>query len=193
MKGVIFMNYTKLSIFISKVLRHQPELIDLEMDKHGWVSVTQLIAGVNRTGSFKITKEVLREIVETDSKKRYSFNENETRIKANQGHSIPWVEPELIREEPPMFLYHGTNTEAYGKIRKSGFISKMKRHAVHMQAEQGKAWQSAQRWKGKTPVVLKIDAQSMFNDGFVFGRSENDVWCVEKVPIQYIVEELYMF
>ena len=53
-----------------------------------------------------------------------------------------------------------------------------------------KAWQSATRWK-KRPVILKINAAKMSADCYVFGVAENDVWCTEMVPAEYIVEELY--
>ena len=43
-----------------------------------------------------------------------------------------------------------------------------------MQADINKAWQSAERWH-KTPVVLKIAALSMFNEGYMFGVTESDV------------------
>ena len=82
-----------------------------------------------------------------------------------------------------------TTTAAVEKIRKSGAISKMSRHAVHLQADPEKAWQSAVRWH-LTPVVLKIDAKKMGDAGFVFGKAENDVWCTESVPVEYIVEVL---
>ncbi|MGN8809664.1 RNA 2'-phosphotransferase [Absicoccus porci] len=50
---------------------------------------------------------MLDEIVRTDEKQRYSYNEDHTLIRANQGHSIP-VDVELEEMEPPEFLYHGT-------------------------------------------------------------------------------------
>ena len=65
----------------------------------------------------------------------------------------------------------------------------MKRHAVHMQDDESKAWQSAVR-RHLTPVVLKIDAEEMYRAGFVFGKTENNVWCTESVPIKFIVEQL---
>ena len=67
----------------------------------------------------------------------------------------------------------------------------MKRHAVHLQADESKAWLSAERWKNQTSVVLKINAADMKNDGFSFGVSENDVWCTENVPVKYITERIY--
>lgn len=70
-----------------------------------WMNADELINGINFTGR-KIDMNTLEEIVATDEKGRYSFNENKTLIRANQGHSIP-VDVELKEQEPPEFLYHG--------------------------------------------------------------------------------------
>lgn len=176
-----------VSIYISYVLRHHPEDIGLEMDQHGWVSVKQLIDGINSKGKYLIDLEALENIVNTDNKGRYRLNKEHTKIKACQGHSIPWVEPEVEYLIPPQFLYHGTTTSALDKIMDSGEIKRMSRHAVHMQAEKMKAWQSAKRWH-LVPVVLQIAAKEMHSDGFVFGKTENDVWCTECVPKKYIAD-----
>lgn len=179
-----------VSIYLSFLLRHHPEDIGLEMDESGWVSVEQLLSGINDSGKYQITLKQLKMIVDQDRKGRYRLNEDMTRIKACQGHSIPWVKPELEFVEPPEYLYHGTTTAALEKIMESGAILKMARHAVHMQAQPEKAWQSACRW-GLKPVMLKIAAKEMYKNGAVFGRTENDVWCTEKVPVEYIAEKLY--
>lgn len=183
------MSMTKQSVYISYLLRHQPESIGLVMDSHGWVSVAELIEKINIAERYHITEQTLDKIVRTDNKNHFHYSEDGTRIKACQGHSICWVEPELTIGQPPEFLYHGTTEESWQKIRESGYISKMGRHAVHMQAKEGKAWQSAKRWH-RTPVVLKIDAAAMFTDGTVFGVSDNGVWCAEVVPTNYIVSVL---
>ena len=161
------------------------------MDKHGWVNVEQLICNVNAAGQYTLTLEKLKDIVATDNKGRYRFNTDGTLIKACQGHSIQWVEPELEIMAPPEYLYHGTNTEALTSIMESGAILRMGRHAVHMQAEVEKAWKSAKRWKGKKPVVLKIAAANLAQTGMPFGKSENEVWCCQRVPTSYIAEVLY--
>ena len=179
-----------VSVYISFLLRHKPEEIGLEMDKHGWVLTDELIDGINKKGKYKIDKVNLEAIVAQDEKGRYRFNHDHTKIKACQGHSIEWVEPELETLSPPPFLYHGTTTAAAEKIMQSGAISKMSRHAVHMQQNLEKAWQSATRWH-LTPVVLKIDAEKMNRAGFVFGKTQNDVWCVEFVPTEYIIEKIF--
>lgn len=179
-----------VSIYISFLLRHKPDEIDLNMDKQGWVSVRELIDGINNSGKYTITFEQLKQIVAEDNKGRYRFNEDKSQIKACQGHSIPWVEPEMEYIEPPEFLYHGTTTVAFEKIKKSGAVLKMSRHAVHMQDDLDKAWQSACRWKIE-PVVLQIAAKELFQTGVMFGKTENGVWCTEQVPIEYIAKVLY--
>ncbi len=180
-----------LSKYLCLLLRHKPEDAELDMDEHGWVSVKQLINNVNKFSKYRISRETLEQIVSEDEKGRYLFDSKHKKIKCCQGHSVSWVVPELEYKDPPQYLYHGTNTTALRKIEESGEINKMKRHAVHLQADESKAWLSAERWKNQTPVVLKINAADMKNDGFSFGVSENDVWCTENVPVKYITEKIY--
>ena len=77
----------RLSKFISLVLRHNPDAAHVTLDEHGWANVEELLAGIQSTGR-KIDMEILEEIVATDNKQRYSFNQDKTLIRANQGHSI---------------------------------------------------------------------------------------------------------
>ena len=65
----------KTSVFISLILRHKPEVIGINLDAHGWADVQELIAGINSTGKYQIDMPMLEEIVRTDNKQRYSFNE----------------------------------------------------------------------------------------------------------------------
>ena len=179
-----------VSIYISYLLRHDPMAVGLDMDARGYVSVEKLIEGINSAGVYTINREQLEKIVREDSKGRYRFSDDGFMIKACQGHSVPWVVPEMEYIEPPEYLYHGTTAAALDKIKNSGAILKMSRHAVHMQAQLEKAWQSAVRWHQK-PVVLKIAALKLYKEGTVFGRTENDVWCAETIPASYITEEIY--
>ena len=99
------MSLTELSKFLSLILRHKPEVIGIQLDEHGWADVEELLAGIAKTRPVDMT--VLEEIVRTDSKQRYAFNEDHSLIRANQGHSIP-VDVELPMAEPPEYLYHGS-------------------------------------------------------------------------------------
>ncbi len=186
------MGHAKLSVYLSFLLRHQPEDLALNMDKHGYVAVDELIAAINKKSCYSITREVLDNIVATDNKGRYAFSADGHKIKACQGHTIPWVEPKLIYDQlPPQYLYHGTTARAYQSIVADGGINKMQRHGVHLQPTERLAWESARRWKGEIPVVLKVNTLPMQEAFATFGKAENGVWCTDFVPVEHIAEVMY--
>ena len=45
---------------------------------------------------------------------------------------------------------------------------------------------SRQAKDGADVAILQIDAQQMHADGFVFHRSDNNVWLTEQVPSKYL-------
>ena len=116
------MDLNNISKYISLILRHKPEVIGIKLDEHGWAHVTELIDGIKKDNP-EFDMATLEEIVSTDSKGRYSFNEDKTLIRANQGHSIP-VDVELEEKQPPEFLYHGTGEKYVASIDKIGLIPK---------------------------------------------------------------------
>ena len=171
----------KLSVFISLVLRHNPDAAGITLDEHGWADVEDLLAGINATGR-RIDRVALEEIVRTDNKQRYSFNEDKTLIRANQGHSIP-ADVELKEQEPPEFLYHGTADRFLESIMSQG-LKPMSRLYVHLSRDAETAYKVGQR-HGK-PVILKVHTGQMSRDGFQFYLSENGVWLTGKVDAKYL-------
>lgn len=174
------MDLTSTSKFISLILRHKPETIGISLDEHGWANVDELIAGVARTQEFNM--EMLEEIVRTDSKQRYSFNEDKTLIRANQGHSIP-VDVELDEVEPPEELWHGTGEKYAASIDKTGLIPKSRLY-VHLSKDSETAVNVGKR-HGR-PVLYIVRARDMFNDGYKFFLSQNGVWLTKEVPVKYL-------
>ncbi len=108
-------NKDSTSKFISLILRHHPEVIGITLDEHGWADIEELIEGIKKTRPFN--REMLEDIVRTDNKQRYSFNQEKTLIRANQGHSIP-VDVELPVAVPPEYLYHGTGRKYVESIER---------------------------------------------------------------------------
>lgn len=172
----------KTSKFLSYVLRHHPELIGLSLDENGWANVDELITKSKRDPHEGIFFEELNEIVETNDKKRFIFNEDKTRIRANQGHSID-INLALIPQKPPQFLYHGTAQSNIDSILENG-IEKRNRQHVHLSEDKETATKVGMR-HGK-PIILTINTEKMFNDGIEFYLSENNVWLTDFVDIQYI-------
>ena len=174
------MGITDTSRFISLILRHKPETIGITLDEHGWSNVKDLIEGIKKTRPFDM--DMLEEIVRTDNKQRYSFNEDKTLIRANQGHSIP-VDVELKKAVPPDILYHGTGEKYVSSIDKEGLLPKSRLY-VHLSNDEETAVNVGKR-HGKS-VVYKVDARKMQEDGFEFFLSVNGVWLTNEVPVKYI-------
>ena len=172
----------KLGRFLSLVLRHNPGAAGITLDEHGWADVNELLAGVNRAGR-KIDMDTLERIVRENNKRRYSFNGDHTRIRANQGHSLS-VDVELKEAEPPRYLYHGTASRFLPAIQGEG-IRRMSRQYVHLSGEFETAVAVGRRHGN--PVVITIDARRMARDGVTFYRSENGVWLCEHVEPKYFV------
>lgn len=178
------MSLTHTSRFISLILRHKPEVIGITLDEHGWAEVDELIRGISETRPF--TMEQLEEIVRTDEKQRYSFNEDKTLIRANQGHSVP-VDVELEVVEPPEFLYHGTGEKSVSLIDEQGLLP-MSRLYVHLSPDKDTAVKVGRR-HGRSVVYL-VHTGQMYREGYAFYRSVNGVWLTKAVPAEYLSKSL---
>lgn len=174
-----------LGRFLSLILRHNPKAAGIELDEHGWADVKQLLAGMNKAGR-RIDSQDLERIVRENNKQRYCFNEDHTKIRANQGHSIK-VDVELKECRPPALLYHGTAERFLERIKLEG-ITRQTRQYVHLSGDEKTAMQVGSR-HGR-PVVLTVDAAAMWADGHTFYLSENGVWLCKQVPWRYVRENL---
>lgn len=177
------MSFKDTSKFISLILRHKPETIGITLDEHGWADVDELIAGIAKTRTFNM--DMLEEIVRTDNKQRYSFNEDKTLIRANQGHSIP-VDVELIPAEPPEYLWHGTGQKYVDSIDVQGLLPKSRLY-VHLSTNEATAQTVGSR-HGK-PVIYRVVAGRMHRGGIKFYCSVNGVWLVDAVPVHYLEKQ----
>ncbi|NET72188.1 MAG: RNA 2'-phosphotransferase [Sphaerospermopsis sp. SIO1G2] len=172
---------TKISKYLSKHLRHTPEKIGLKLSPGGWVSVNELLIACAKN-KFTITLEELKEVVNTNDKKRFSFDETFSLIRANQGHSVE-IDLQLQPIVPPDKLYHGTGRSSVKSILQTG-ISKMSRHHVHLSTDVTTAKKVGKR-HGK-PVVFLVNTGEMSKDGYIFYCADNGVWLVNHVPVQYL-------
>lgn len=174
---------TKISKFLSLVLRHKPETIQINLDENGWTSVDKLIENAHKFG-YDFDIEVLKFIVDTNAKKRFAFNETFDKIRANQGHSVE-VELGYSPQIPPPILYHGTSEKSIALILQTG-LKKQRRHHVHLSKDVDTALMVGKR-HGK-PFVFEVLAELMHSDGFEFYLSDNGVWLTDNVPVKYLRE-----
>ena len=175
---------SRTSKFIALILRHKSETIGITLDEHGWANVDDLIKGIAKRQPFDMA--MLEEIVATDDKQRYSFNEDKTLIRANQGHSIP-VDVELEEKEPTLILYHGTAVKYKASIEEKGLIPKSRLY-VHLSADEETALKVGKRHG--SPIVYTINSAQMHKDGYKFYLSKNGVWLTKSVPLKYLKSSL---
>ncbi|MFD5142404.1 RNA 2'-phosphotransferase [Streptomyces sp. NPDC058401] len=169
----------KVSKYVSKHLRHQPERIGLVLDPHGWVEIDDLLNATAAHG-FPISRAELDHVVAANDKQRFAVDGS--RIRASQGHTVP-VDLNLPEAEPPAYLYHGTVAPALDAIRAEG-LRPMARHHVHLSPDRETATRVGAR-RGR-PVVLAVDAGAMRAAGHVFRISANGVWLADSVPPQFL-------
>ncbi|HET9141037.1 RNA 2'-phosphotransferase [Actinophytocola sp.] len=171
----------RVSKYLSQHLRHRPDRIGLTLDEGGWVDVSVLLAACAAAG-FPVTRAELEHVVAVNDKQRFGFDESGTRIRANQGHTVP-IDLGLADVAPPSVLYHGTYEQAVPSIRDGG-LSPMARHDVHLSADIETARRVGAR-RGR-PVILTVDAARMSAAGHAFRRSANGVWLTATVPPDFI-------
>lgn len=175
------------SKLLSLVLRHHPEKINITLDEKGWANTNELLEKINKyigIGSSlgQLDLKELEKVVKENNKQRFSFNEDKSMIRANQGHSIK-VDLELKEAIPPAILYHGTAKKSIPSILKTG-IDKRKRNHVHLSDTIELATTVGSR-HGEVEV-LAIKAMAMRAEGHKFYLSENKVWLTDFVPVEFI-------
>jgi putative RNA 2'-phosphotransferase len=172
----------KISKYLSKHLRHQPERLGLSLEDGGWVSVEDLLKACSRH-NFPVSLAELKEVVEKNDKKRFSFDQSGEKIRANQGHSVE-VDLKLEVQIPPETLFHGTAQRNADLIKEHGLL-KMARHHVHLSTDIETARRVGAR-HGK-PLIFEVDVAAMLAENFEFFVSANGVWLVERVPPRFLM------
>lgn len=176
-----------VSRFLSLILRHKPETINLSLDRNGYVNINLLLLHLKEYGNIDITIDGLKSIVDTNDKKRFFISEDDKYIRASQGHSVD-IDLQLESIKPPSVLFHGTSLSNVVSIKQSG-INKGSRQHVHLSEDIDTAINVGKR-HGE-PKVLIVDAKKMYKDGYKFFLSENQVWLSDFVHPRYIIKEVY--
>lgn len=177
-----------MSKFLCMILRHHPELLDLKMDKAGWVEVDELLYKLNQERSCHVYLSNLQYIVKSDNKQRFEIKKEDGKsyIRAQYGHSIRGIDLGYEEIEPPAILYHGTATKNLESIRSHGLLP-MGRQYVHLSEDKKNAKNTGARHG--TPVVLKVRAKDLYNKGVAFYKAPNGVWLTQFVENEFVSED----
>lgn len=170
----------QLSKSVSHALRHEPQVYNLTLDAHGWVSLSDLVLAFNSKGIY-VDEDSIVDMVEHSDKRRHQIVSG--RIRACYGHS---VEYSILKnpDVPPDFLYHGTTQDNLSSIIKKGLLP-MERKYVHLSFDEKYAEVSGSRRKGEL-VILKVKSREAHLDHVKFYEEENGVWLSTTIPSKYI-------
>lgn len=181
------MDDVNLSKYLSFVLLHDPDAIDLSLDTQGWANIPMLIRKSREHGTI-FSRDDLNRVVNNNDKKRFTISGE--KIRAAQGHSID-VKLDLTSQSPPDKLFHGTASRFLDAIYKEGLTSQDRQH-VHLSPDIDTAIKIGSR-HGKA-VVLKIEVERMKSKGLKFYQADNGIWLTDYVPndcfsLSFIEEE----
>ena len=174
-------DHVKVSKFLSYVLRHKPDAIGLDLDAEGWASIDELIEKAHQA-DMTLDRPLIADVVATNDKKRFRLSEDQSLIRASQGHSIE-IDLVLKPVAPPGILYHGTATRFLDSILAQGLLPQA-RQFVHLSSDAETATKVGARHGA--PVVLMVDAQKMADQDLIFFQADNGVWLTAHVPTDFI-------
>ncbi len=72
---------TRISKYLTFILRHNPESIGMKLDPEGWLNIDELIKNANASGK-SITLAQLHEVVASSEEKLFSLSDDGLRIRA---------------------------------------------------------------------------------------------------------------
>lgn len=169
------------SRYLSRILRHAPAELGLELGSGGWVEIDALLKAMKKAGR-RLTREDLESLVAENDKSRFSISPDGLRIRAAQGHSVP-VDLQLRPATPPGTLFHGTPRSNLDRIFTDGLVPG-RRQQVHLSPNIETAYRVGSR-RGFA-VVLTVDAATMQAGGFSFFKADNGVWLTDHVPAVFL-------
>lgn len=178
--------FIKLERYLVYLLRHHPDEVGLTLDEEGFVSITDVIAGLKMAHRYPYTTEsMIREVVAGQpDKQRLEIQGN--LIRARYGHSQHSSEQNIIYTpvQPPSILYHGTSTKNLSSILSKGLIP-VSRQYVHLSETEDIATQVALRHSHKI-IILKILCEPALQANIEFYHPEDKIWLAKQIPPQFI-------
>jgi len=167
---------------LSWALRHAAPELGLDMGSDGYVPLAQLISHPHRKLRGKMTYDKVLRVVASNDKQRFSLmvrNDNETFIRANQGHSISTIDPyQLLTPIDPRTLstiVHGTYMDPWmAHIQREG-LSKMSRTHIHFAKGMPSDDGVISGMRSSCTVYIFVDGAKCADDRIEFWESANGV------------------
>lgn len=172
-----------LSRIIAGALRHFPDKLQLGMDGHGWVEISQLIRaiGIGRSGFNWLRLHHIQALVATDPRRRYQIDGG--MIRAKYGHSIDVNLDDLPVADADEFFYPVTEEEA--DIVLENGIHPIDRKKVHLSTTIEKAVEAGSV-RSDHPLILRVDGAKAREEGVEIYQATNDVCVTEEIGAVFL-------
>ncbi len=171
-----------LSKSLAFLLRDTARDEGLDIDCEGFVDLNSILA-LPRFAKYS-EEEVMR-LVETSDKQRFSLavtsddgSGSHVRIRANQGHTIPDVNPGLIRiTDPERFpkVVHGTAAELYFALIRFEGLHRMGRNHIHLATGEPGESGVISGMSDDSSIYIYVDIEKAMADHYDFYESLNGV------------------
>ncbi|ORC88755.1 phosphotransferase [Trypanosoma theileri] len=183
---------------LSRILRHAADSMGIPISNEGYVRVEDLIKKKPFCNNPQAVKHIAF-VVHTNEKQRFKMAYDEDHhlyIRANQGHSMDGINPELQRITSsvalPDTIVHGTYHNAWKEIRACGYLSTMSRQHIHFAKGLSKSDGVISGMRGNVQVLLYLDVDKLLADGIELWESANGVVLTpgvgqtKRLPLVYI-------
>lgn len=177
---------TRLSKFLSGLLRHFPDEYGVELDAGGWADLTA-VEEVAANRYAWADAEAVAAVVAADPKGRFETRDGE--IRAAYGHSVD-VDLDAGDGEAadqgdvPPTLYHGTAPGNLEAILEEG-LRPMGRREVHLSPDVETA-RAVGRRHADEAAVLEVDVAGLRDDGFRVSERGPETYTADRVPPAYL-------
>jgi putative RNA 2'-phosphotransferase len=176
---------SRLSRFLSLLLRHRPTRFPLQLDEQGYADLRDVMGIVQKLPNFRwVTQADLDAVLTLPGRRRFELRDR--KIRALYGHSA--VRPTYDAGIPPETLYHGTSVECLESIHQQGILPE-ERSYVHLATTPELARSIALRHTAD-PVVLRVDAGAAHREGSTFYHPVEEIYLCDRVPPVYIRERV---
>lgn len=181
------MDKVRLSKTIAFLLRHRPDVGELEPDEEGWVQLDALCVAVSKLMRTHVEAAVIRELVAEAQIERFEVSAVAIRAvsRPNRSGRLPRRHP---RCSPPDILYHATTRAEAERIREAGVLSAGQDKFVYLSGDEAHAWRVAHRLPNGPPEVLYVDASRARRHGVQFYRNrKNGLFFATPVPLRDVL------
>lgn len=181
------MDPVRLSKTMAFLLRHRPDVGDLEPDDEGWVGLPELCVAVSKLMRTTVSADDVRSIIVESRVRRFEITEERVRATRQPQRSGrgPRRHP---RCHTPDILYHATTAPQVEQTRRAGVLSAGKDKFVYLSSDESHAWRVAHRLGGGPARVLVVDATRARRHGVRFFRNRrNGLYLSTPVPLHDVL------